>query len=352
MVTRKSVTITQVARAANVSAQTVSRVVNDRPDVAPETRILVKQVIAQLGYRPNALARSLIHQRSHTLGVVVTGLDYFGPSRTLVGIERQIRAQGYSLLLDLSHHPETENVDNILNRLLSRQVDGIIWAISEIGNNRTWLERNTRQTAVPMIFLTMESRPGLSIISIDNFMGGYLAACHLLVQGYRRIGIILGPWSWWEVRQRKRGWQKALEEYGLTIDPPQMAEGDWSAASGYKAFQELLVHYPQIDAVFACNDQMALGALQAAHLAGRRVPSDLAVVGFDDTPESPYFMPPLTTIKQPLVELGSRAVQELVKTIEAEHQSDLLIQPETIALIPELIVRESSLLVSRTNTSE
>lgn len=351
MVTRKSVTITQVAQAAHVSAQTVSRVVNDRPDVAPETRSLVQQAIAQLGYRPNALARSLIHQRSHTLGVVVTGLDYFGPSQTLAGIERQIRLQGYSLLLDLSHHPETENVDHILNRLLSRQVDGIIWAISEIGNNRTWLERNTRQTVVPMIFLTMESRPGLSIISIDNYMGGYLAACHLLEQGYRRIGIILGPWSWWEVRQRKRGWQQALEEFGLPISQFQMAEGDWSAASGDKAFQELLEHFPQIDAVFVCNDQMALGAMQAAHLAGRQVPADLAVIGFDDTPESPYFRPPLTTIKQPLVDLGRRAVQELIKIIEAERQSNHLLQPETIALTPELIVRESSLPASAVNSS-
>jgi LacI family transcriptional regulator len=346
MVTRKSVTIRQVARAANVSTQTVSRVVNDRPDVAPETRLRVQQVISQLGYRPNALARSLIHQRSYTLGVVATGLDYFGPSRTLVGIEQQIRAQGYSLLLDLLHHPEIENVERILNRLLSRKVDGIIWAVSEIGNNRTWLELDTRQTAVPMIFLTMESRPGLATVSIDNLRGGYLAASHLLEQGFRQIGIILGPWAWWEVRQRKRGWQQALEEYGLPVEHYQMVEGDWSSASGEKAFRELLNQYPKMEAVFACNDQMALGAMQAAHRAGRRVPEDLAVVGFDDTPESPYFWPPLSTIKQPLVELGGRAVQELVKIIEAEWQSDLVIQPETIILMPELIIRESSLAMS------
>ena len=304
MVTRKSATITQVARAANVSTQTVSRVINDRPDVAPETRLRVQQVISQLGYRPNALARSLIHQRSYALGVVATGLDYFGPTRTLVGIERQIRLQGYSLLLDLLHHPETENVERILNRLLSWKVDGIIWAVSEIGNNRTWLERDTRQTPVPMIFLTMESRPGLATVSIDNMKGGYLAASHLLEQGYRQIGIILGPWTWWEVRQRKRGWQQALEDFGLSVENYQMVEGDWSSTSGETAFRELLDQYPKMEAVFACNDQMALGVMQAAHRAGRRVPEDLAVIGFDDTPKSPYFWPPLSTIKQPLVELG------------------------------------------------
>ncbi len=319
---------------------------NDRPDVAPATRLRVQQVISQLGYRPNALARSLIHQRSYTLGVVATGLDYFGPSRTLAGIEQQIRSQGYSLLLDLLHHPETENVERILNRLLTWKVDGIIWAVSEIGNNRTWLERDTRQTAVPMIFLTMESRPGLATVSIDNLKGGYLAASHLLEQGYRQIGIILGPWSWWEVRQRKRGWQQALEEHGLPVEQYKMVEGDWSSASGERALRELLDQYPNMEAVFVCNDQMALGVIQAAHRAGRGVPEDLAVVGFDDTPESPYFWPPLSTIKQPLVELGCRAVQELVKMIEAEWQSDLMIKPETFILTPELIVRESSLAKS------
>jgi LacI family transcriptional regulator len=167
-----------------------------------------------------------------------------------------------------------------------------------------------------------------------------------LEQGYRQIGIILGPWAWWEVRQRKRGWKQALEECGLPVEHYQMVEGDWSSASGEKAFRELLNQYPKMEAVFACNDQMALGAMQAAHRAGRRVPEDLAVVGFDDTPESPYFWPPLSTIKQPLVELGGRAVQELVKMIEAEWQSDLVIQPETIILTPELIIRESSLATS------
>jgi LacI family transcriptional regulator len=349
MVTRKSATITQVARAANVSTQTVSRVINDRPDVAPETRLRVQQVISQLGYRPNALARSLIHQRSYTLGVVATGLDYFGPTRTLVGIERQLRLQEYSLLLDLLHHPETENVERILNRLLSWKVDGIIWAVSEIGNNRTWLERDTRQTPVPMIFLTMEARPGLAIVSIDNYKGGYLAASHLLEQGFRQIGIILGPWAWWEVRQRKRGWQQALEDFGLSVENYQMVEGDWSSASGEKAFREILDQYPKMEAVFACNDQMALGVMQAAHRAGRRVPEDLAVIGFDDTPESPYFWPPLSTIKQPLVELGGRAVQELVKMIDAEWQGDQVIKPEAFLLTPELIIRESSLASSNSS---
>src|SRR3990172_280797 len=139
MATRKRVTIRQVAREAGVSTQTISRVINNRPDVAPQTRLRVERVIARLGYRPSAIARSLIHQRSHTLGVVATGLDYYGPSRTLVGIEKQVRAQEYSLLLDLLHHPETEDVERILNRLLSLQVDGILWAVPEIGNNRAWL---------------------------------------------------------------------------------------------------------------------------------------------------------------------------------------------------------------------
>ncbi|HEX7974140.1 MAG TPA: LacI family DNA-binding transcriptional regulator, partial [Anaerolineales bacterium] len=175
MAAKNQVTINRVAQEARVSAQTVSRVINDRPDVAPETRQRVQAVIARLGYRPNALARSLIHQRSHSMGVVAIAGDYYGPSRTLIGIEQQIRDLGYSLLLDLLHHPETENVEQIINRLLSRQVDGILWTVPEIGNNRSWLWPAALHPDVPIIFLSMAPRENLAVISIDNKLGGCLA---------------------------------------------------------------------------------------------------------------------------------------------------------------------------------
>lgn len=342
MAARNQITINQVARQAGVSAQTVSRVINDRPDVAPQTRKRVQETIALLGYRPNAIARSLIHRRSHTLGVVATGLDYYGPSRALMGIEKETRARGYSLLLDLQYHPETENVEQLLNRLLSRQVDGILWAVSEIGNNRLWLEQNPPNLPVPMVFLTMQPRLKWVTVSIDNLAGGFLATRHLIEQGYRKIGIVLGPLDWWEVRQRKLGWQEALAETGLSYAEHQAAQGDWSSPSGEQAFLRLVDQYPEMDAVFACNDQMALGVLKAARMLGRRVPEDLAIVGFDNIPESAYYWPALTTIEQPLIELGSLAVSKLNQMIEAEQQNVAEVSGESSILQPKLIVRESS----------
>jgi LacI family transcriptional regulator len=324
----------------------VSRVINNRPDVAPETRLRVQRTISRMGYRPNAIARSLIHRRSHTLGVVTTKLDYFGPSRTLIGIEKESRALGYSLLLDLLHHPE-EDVEELLNRLLSRQVDGLIWAIPEIGSNRSWLQNRRLQIPVPVIYLSMQTRPDLLVASIDNRHGGFLATQHLLDQGYRQNGIITGPLEWWEARERLTGWEAATAANGIIGEAGQIVEGDWSATSGEQGILRLLEQYPQLEAVFACNDQMALGVLQGAHRSGRRVPEDLAVVGFDNMPESAFFYPPLTTVQQQLVELGCTAVRELCRIIDAEEQDKPEILPGEIMLQPSLIVRESS--VARRN---
>jgi LacI family transcriptional regulator len=343
MVASKHVTILQVARKAGVSTQTVSRVVNDRPDVAPQTRIRVQQVISELGYRPNVIARSLIHRRSYSLGVVATGLDYYGPSNTLIGIEKQARILGYSVLLDLLHHPEVEDVEQLLNRLLSRQVDGIIWAVPEIGDNRNWLQRKTPEIPAPIIYLSMEPNPRLTTVSVDNRLGGELAARHLIEQGYRHIGHITGPMNWWEARQRLIGWQDTLKEAGLPAAENQIAHGDWSAASGEQAMRKMLDQYSQVEAIFASNDQMALGALTFAYQRGMRVPQDLALVGFDDIPEAAYYYPPLTTVRQNLIDLGGISVSELVREIDAHHKNEFTGQPQTIWLPPELVVRASSI---------
>jgi len=343
MATRRRITITQVAHAAGVSTQTVSRVINDRPDVAPDTRLRVQRVISQLGYRPSAIARTLIHQRSHTLGVVATGLDYYGPSHTLVGIEKQTRALGYSLLLDLLHDPETEDVERIINRLLSLHVDGIIWAVPEIGNNRAWLQGKNLHLLVPIIFLSMEPRPGLVVVSIDNRRGGRLATEHLIAHGYRHIGIITGPLDWWESRQRRLGWREALEAAGLLAAENQVVEGNWSAASGEQGIRRLLAQFPQMDAIFASNDQMALGVLQTIHNIRSRFPEDLGVVGFDNIPESAYFWPALTTVEQPLIKLGCIAVEKLSQMIDADFQLGAEIHHDSVYLQPELVVRDSSL---------
>jgi LacI family transcriptional regulator len=340
---RQKVTIRDVAAAAGVSHQTVSRVINDRPDVAEETRRRVWQVIEELNYQPSDLARSLIRQRSETLGVVTAGLNYFGPSRTLNGITRQAEEMGYTLLLKELPDFRANDVQPILNSLLARQVDGIIWAVSEVGNNLRWLDRQPAGLSMPMIFLTMQARPDLPVVSVDNYAGGCMATEHLIEQGCRHIGHIAGPLEWWEARQRKAGWQDCLQKAGMQVAEHHWHEGNWSAASGESAIRQLLDDYPEMDAVFVANDQMALAVLQIACRRGLRIPQDLAVVGFDGIRESAFYWPPLTTVYQDLRTLGRTAVRELLQIIEADRQGTAKTEPQTISLSPELVIRASTI---------
>ncbi len=335
-------TIKQVAKEAQVSIQTVSRVINDRPDVSEETRDRVLEVIARLDYRPNAIARGLVSRRSQTLGVVGTAPEFYGPSRTVVGIERQANALGYSVLLSIVHEPSTEEIDPILTNLLSRQVEGIVWAVPEIGNNRSWVQHQVPQIAVPIVFLTMQPRSELSVVALDNRAGGRLATEHLVEQGYRQIGLITGPLDWWEARERKLGWEDALSTAGIQYDDRQIFEGDWGAASGEQAFIKLCERFPEMDALFASNDQMAQGVLHGAWISGLRVPDDLAIVGFDDIPEASYFIPPLTTVRQPSEEIGRSAVRVLNGLVDARHRTGSLTPAEPYSLEPELVIRSSS----------
>ena len=164
---RRRVTIREVAQAAGVSTQTVSRVLNDRPDVAPETYERVQRVIADTGYRPNMLARSLIQGRTHILGVVAYGLEYFGPSRIITGIEQQAAAMGYSISLTLIHRPETDEVEDLLAGLAARQVDGVLWAIPEIADNRRWLRSNASATC-PCRSSSWAARPASTSVPVDR----------------------------------------------------------------------------------------------------------------------------------------------------------------------------------------
>ena len=341
---KKRITIKRVAKEAGVSTQTVSRVLNDRPDVAPETRQRVKDVIQRLGYHPSAVARSLIRQRSYTIGVVTAGLNYLGPAQTLNGITQSVEDRGYSLLLKELPNLQAEDMDGVIQSLLARQVDGIIWAIPEVGDNHNWIGTILPQLAVPTLFLTISPQSNIHAISIDNYLGGCIATQHLLDQGYRKIGHISGPLSWWEARARKEGWQDMLVKSGISVKDHHWVEGNWSASSGYTAGQQLIKQYPDIEAVFVANDQMALSLLKLADEQNLSVPQDLAVVGFDGIPEAAYYKPPLTTIQQDLYSLGCRAVEALIEIIGGSGQKeDETTGSDCDFLQPQLIVRESSI---------
>jgi LacI family transcriptional regulator len=182
---------------------------------------------------------------------------------------------------------------------------------------------------------------GISIIDIDNYLGGQIATQHLIDYGYQQVGFISGPLDWWVARQRKLGWESVQLENQMETSPRTWVEGNWSSASGEKAFQQLLDQYPEIDAVFSANDQMALGAMSYAFLHSIRIPQDIAFVGFDDIAEAEYFAPPLTTVRQDLLNLGRTAVNEIVYAIE-EMREGKLFKSNNHLLTPQLIIRQSS----------
>jgi len=337
----KKATLKEVALAAGVSAQTVSRVVNKRPDVAEDTRLHIQQIIEDMGYQPNTHARSLITRHSYTLGVVATGLEFFGPSTVLVGLQQEAEKLGYSLNLILTQELEKEDYRHILNNFGGSQVDGIIWAVPPVGDSRELYIAPLLSDTPPIIFLN-HPQVGLSVVAIDNHHGAVLATQHLIEQRYQHIGIITGPSSWWEASERYRGWKETITAAGLAFKSSFVAEGDWTAAGGEKAFLELVEQNHELDAIFVSNDQMALGALKTAHRLGKTIPDNLGIVGFDDYPESAFFIPSLTTIRQPLKEMGAAAVREVVQMIAVHRENQEEYEPKTITLQPRLIIRESS----------
>ena len=338
----KKVTIKDVAKEAGVSTQTVSRVINNRHDVSPETRAHVQKVINDLGYSPNIIARSLSRGRTNTLGVVGYGLEYYGSFSVLTGIEQKAHELGFSLLLSLLDRIEPVNVDQSVNKLLSRQVDGIIWAVHWQVNTFDWLGPKFEELTVPLVYLNKSQRGNDVVVAMNNRLGGRLATEHLLEQGYRRIGIITGPTDWWEAKEREAGWRDAMEQTDIKDLDRLKVIGDWWAASGDVGLNTLNARSPKIDAVFACNDQMALGAMQAARRLGLKIPDDLAIVGFDDIPEAAYFYPSLTTVQQDVKVLGALAVEQMSKIIQA-HQNGENFKSEITWVTPGLIARQSSI---------
>ena len=336
-------TIKEVASVAGVSTQTVSRVINERPDVSPETRRRVQEVIKDLSYQPSALARSLISQRSYTLGIVTAGLRHIGPSRTLSGITSAAEDAGYFLLLKELPDYDTEDIRPIFQAFLSQHVDGIIWAVPEVGENRKWVNNPPADIDIPLVYIAMETRENLSIVSVDNYQGGRMAMSHLLQQGCRRIGHLSGPLDWWEARERRAAWKDALLEAGLDASDQYCVEGTWSSASGALGIEILFHQYPDMDAIFVANDQMALGVLQFFAEKKIRVPEEIAIVGFDNISESAFFYPPLTTVQQDQHLVAKVAVEEMIKIIEAGWQGSEPVQPQSIILHPTMVVRKSSL---------
>jgi DNA-binding LacI/PurR family transcriptional regulator len=297
-----------VARLAGVSHQTVSRVVNDHPNVRPQTRESVLAAISKLAYRPNAAARTLVTRRTHTLGVISCDTDLVGPASMLYGIE-QAAAGTYFVSIASLPALDQGSARDAVERLLGQGVEGIIViapstsAVAALGG---------MPAEVPLVAIGCGNSAPMASVAVDNAGGARSAAEYLLGLGHSAVHFVGGPQTSLDGQDREAGWRAALRAAGIT--PPPVITGDWSSRSGYQAGL-VLAAKPGATAVLCANDQMALGVLRAMTEAGRPVPDDVSVVGFDDIPEAEFFRPSLTTVRQDFNELGSRALRLLVAKI-------------------------------------
>jgi LacI family transcriptional regulator len=337
-------TIQDVARRAGVSTGTVSNALTGKRPVAASTRQRILATMEELGYQPNLLARGLVNRRSHVLSIVITelhDLGFYGYSSALTGIQRKADQLGYSLMLHFVNGSSHEEIFATLDQIRARRVDGIIWAIHETTGNRDWVRKFQAENYPPIIFLHMHPDTALSVVSIDNQAGARLAVSHLVDQGCRTVGIITGPSDWWESQARLAGWRAALQQAGLDTDSSLVVEGNWLADSGRSGMENLLDQRPDLEAVFACNDSMALGVIHTACCRGLSIPCDLLLLGFDNTPEAASYWPPLTSVRQGLQESGQIAVEALHQLIESKSTAE--IPPRHYSIQPELIVRRSTM---------
>lgn len=329
----KKATLNDVAALSGVSYQTVSRVINNHPSVAESTRKRVLKIIEELDYRPNRAARSLVTRRSQTIGIISYGVKYYGPTQMLMNIEAAVRHQGYGLALTTTDELSLPELGRAIKDLVSQNVDGIviITPIADVDLTRvTKLCANT-----PFVMVDADPSAHIPSVAIDQRHGATLATRHLIDLGHRKICEISGPLNWYDAKLRHEGWLATLHQAGLAPGPS--IEGDWTAAGGYTAMQQLLAKGHEFSAVFIGNDQMALGAIRALREVGICVPLDISIVGFDDVPEAAYFDPPLTTIRQDFQALGQQSVEYLLA---------LITKPSTPlhqrVLYPNLIVRSST----------
>ena len=323
----RRVSMADVAAAAGVSAQTVSRVVNASPRVDPATRASVEAAMAELGYRMHRAARALRTGRTDTIGLIVSTLATVGNSRMLQAIADAAAARGFALTVVTASGRDA--VADAFERLHDQGIDGAV-----VLNEATALARGLDLPEGLAVVVVDAPPDGASVttgtVQTDHAAGARAATAHLLAAGAATVHHLAGPVGSFAAAERERGWREALAEAG--VPAPEIVRGDWTAASGHAAIAAL----PEaMTALFAANDQMALGALRALAEAGRQVPADVAVVGFDDVEDAADYRPPLTTLRQDFDALGAAAVASLVSLIGGDTVAP-------VVLTPQLVVRASA----------
>jgi DNA-binding LacI/PurR family transcriptional regulator len=278
------------------------------------------------------VARALVTGRSKTLGVVSFDTTLYGPASTLFGIERAAHEAGYFIIVASLEALNRASVVDAVERLRRQGVEGILVIAPHSEAGEALLHA---PADVPLVAAEAGPEHGAPVVAVDQVAGAMSATQHLLDLGHRTVWHITGPPDFIEARQRRKGWRATLEAAGAEVPEPLI--GDWSPGTGYDLGRGLS-RDPDVTAVFVANDQMALGLLRAMHEAGRNIPGELSVVGFDDIPEAAYFQPPLTTVRQDFIEMGRRSLRLLLSTIETGRR-----RTASGSLVPpELIVRAST----------
>ena len=331
---RRAPVMTDVAKLAGVSHQTVSRVLNGSPQVRPATRERVLAAMRELDYRPNSAARALVTGRSQTLGVVSFDTTLFGPASTLYAIERAAHDAGYFITIVSLEALDRASVLSAVERLRMQGVDGIlvIAPLEGAGEALVALPRD-----LPLVAVEAGPADALPVVAVDQFAGAAIATRHLLELGHPTVAHIGGPPDFLEAVQRVDGWRSTLQAAGAAVPPVPL--GDWSPRSGYELGQRLM-EGDGVSAVFVANDQMALGVLRALNEAGYEVPGQVSVVGFDDIPEAPYYSPPLTTVRQDFGEIGRRSLRLMLEMMESGGEDEGRSSPPLVT--PELVLRAST----------
>jgi LacI family transcriptional regulator len=327
----------RIADELGVSITTVSKVLNQRVDIGHATRARVLAKIAELGYQPNAVARSLTLRRTHTLGIVIPDLMHSFFVEIVAGLESIARTQGFGLLLCSSNEdPERERSE--IDMLRQRQVDGIVLASANVAGNTDLLQR-LGPAGIGLVMIDRDDHPDVRCdrVVTDDELVGRLATNHLLDTGRRTVAHIAGP-SIVHAKRRADGYRAALKAHGIRARADCIVRGGFMEADGYRAMQKLLAVTPRPDGVFAANDPAAIGAMKAIWEAGLRVPEDIAIVGAGDIALGDLLRVPLTTVSWSRDELGKRAATLILERIGPQPPATF----HRVIIQPELVVRRSS----------
>ena len=334
-----STTMKRIAGELGVSITTVSKVLNNHDDISPATRARVLAKVEELGYRPNAVARSLTLRRTHTLGIVIPDLMHSFFVEVVAGIEQVASEKGYGLLLCSSgENPAKERSE--LQMLHGRQVDGIVLAAAAGGGNSEMLHE-FRSAGIGLVMVDRDEYPGVPChrVLTDDERCGVLATEHLIVSGRKAIGHLAGP-RLTHARRREKGWKSALRAAGIRAPAEWLVPAGFMDQDGYRAMKRLLAVRPRVDAVFAANDPSAIGAMKAIWEAGLHVPDDIAVVGVGDITFGDLLRVPLTTVSWSRNGMGHEAAELLLNPLEDED-GDIDEPPSRVIVPPQLIIRES-----------